>query len=197
MGCAPFSRPTHLPQELPGERSIIWRGGTQEIENCTQTNVQVSRDSGLQLDGGRRLLLRGRWLDQCQGWGRRSCAKKQVVYTGPFAVAGTEAVKDLAQRHPHSSIAGAHRGIGASVLYLAQSFVSNLGRLCPLVRSSPPLPPACSRLLPEPSRARAVSSVRPLWPCQTLAEHSGSPTPTLLGGVEAMMNAIDLASPAR
>ena len=23
----PFSRPTHLPQELPGERSIIWRGG--------------------------------------------------------------------------------------------------------------------------------------------------------------------------
>ena len=31
---------------------------------------------------------------------------------------------------------------------------------------------------PEPSRARAVSSARPLWPCQTLAEHSGSPTPT-------------------
>ena len=35
---------------------------------------------------------------------------------------------------------------------------------------------------PEPSRARAVSSARPLWPCQTLAEHSGSPTPTLLDG---------------
>ena len=34
-----------------------------------------SRESGLQLDGGRRLLLRGRWLDQCQGRGRRSCAK--------------------------------------------------------------------------------------------------------------------------
>ena len=35
---------------------------------------------------------------------------------------------------------------------------------------------------PEPSRAGAVSSARPLWPCQTLAEHSGSPTPTLLDG---------------
>ena len=35
-----------------------------------------SRESGLQLDGGRRLLLRGRWLDQCQGRGRRSCAKE-------------------------------------------------------------------------------------------------------------------------
>ena len=34
----------------------------------------------------------------------------------------------------------------------------------------------------SPSRARAVSSARPLWPCQTLAEHSGSPTPTLLDG---------------
>ena len=35
---------------------------------------------------------------------------------------------------------------------------------------------------PEPSRAGVVSSARPLWPYQTLAERSGSPTPTLLDG---------------
>ena len=38
--------------------------------------------------------------------------------------------------------------------------MSNLGRLCPLVRSSPPLPPACSRLFSRsraPSRSRSCS----------------------------------------
>merc|ERR1719231_2274 len=59
-----------------GEQADAQQHGTRPHDRESVARMGTSsRESGLQLDGGRRLLLRGRWLDQCQGRGRRSCAK--------------------------------------------------------------------------------------------------------------------------
>ena len=66
---------TRVRNDLPSPDNTSLTGRFLWQVSRSREWAHPSRESGLQLDGGRRLLLRGRWLDQCQGRGRRSCAK--------------------------------------------------------------------------------------------------------------------------